>query len=76
MSRPRLYPLFYGTSMKLLFKDLCRPKTAFGNLDYCKAVLREELRQVKRRDLSCSAVILNPVVLVKSLNLSMPQFPH
>ena len=71
MSRPRLYPLFYGTSMKLLFKDLCRPKIAFG-----KAVLREEFRQVKRRDLSCSAVILNPVVLVKSLNLSMPQFPH
>ena len=76
MSRPRLYPLFYGTSMKLLFKYLCRPKIAFGNPDHCKAVLIEEWRQVKRRDLRCSAVILNPVVLVKSLSLSVPQFPH
>ena len=53
ISRLRLYPIFYGTSMRLPFKYLRRPKIAFGNLDYCKAVPTEEGAQANRLKLFC-----------------------
>lgn len=74
ISRPRLYPVFYGTTMKLLFKDLCRLQIAFGNVEDCKAMPVGEGGQVKRLKLFCGHA--SPLVSTKSLSLSVPQFPH